>query len=407
MNAVAPNAEALKAGQGRELRIGLLWHSLNSGNLGVGALTLANMAIARSVAEAQGYRPHFVVMGMRDSEPPSEDFRGVDSYSIDTRAMLSPKGFWRAAGAVDCVLDIGAGDSFADIYGPKRFAFLWLSKWLIERRGVPLLLSPQTIGPFTKTAYRRLAAVVMRDAAAVVARDEQSLAAARAIAPRAHVLLSADVAFELPFVDRSAERGQNRLRVGINASGLLFHEAETGQNRFGLSIDYAKFTRTLIAALQTRDDVEVHLITHATSDRDPTDDDRALADRLSAEFPGTIRAPDFAGPSQAKSYISSLDFLVAGRMHACIGAFSAGTPVVPVAYSRKFDGLFGMLGYDRMLPVRGYDDAGAVAFVLDAFDRRGELAAAAAQGMEKVTGLLATYRSALRDLFAQAAGRKA
>lgn len=397
----------------RDLRIGLLWHSLNSGNLGVGALTLANMAIARSVAEAQGYRPHFVVMGMRDSEPPSDDFRGIDNYPIDTRTMLSPKGFWRETGSVDCVLDIGAGDSFAEIYGPKRFAFLWLSKWLIERRGVPLLLSPQTIGPFTKATYRRLAAVVMHGAAAVVARDEQSLAAARAIAPGANVLLSADVAFELPFVDRSAERGgaqkelaQARLRVGINASGLLFHEAETGQNRFGLSMDYAKFTRTLIAAVQARGDAEVHLITHATSDRDPTDDDRALADRLATEFPDTIRAPDFAGPSQAKSYISSLDFLVAGRMHACIGAFSAGTPVVPVAYSRKFDGLFGMLGYDRMLPVRGYDDAGAVAFVLDALDRRAELAAAAARGMDKVTGLLANYRAALRDLFTLAAGRK-
>lgn len=395
----------------RDLRIGLLWHSLNSGNLGVGALTLANMAIARSVAEAQGYRPHFVVMGMRDSEPPSDDFRGIDNYPIDTRTMLSPKGFWREAGRVDCVLDIGAGDSFAEIYGPKRFAFMWLSKWLIARRGVPLLLSPQTIGPFTKPAYRRLAAVVMRGAAAVVARDEQSLAAARAIAPGANVLLSADVAFELPFVDRSAERAtrgrQKLLRVGINASGLLFHEAETGQNRFGLSMDYAKFTRALITAVQARGDAEVHLITHATSDRDPTDDDRALADRLAAEFPDTIRAPDFAGPSQAKSYISSLDFLVAGRMHACIGAFSAGTPVVPVAYSRKFDGLFGMLGYDRMLPVRGYDDTGAVAFVLDALDRRAELAATAARGMEKVTGLLANYRAALRDLFARTASRTA
>lgn len=392
----------------RELRIGLLWHSLNSGNLGVGALTLANMAIARSVAEAQGYHPRFVVMGMRDSEPPSEDFRGIDNYAIDTRTMLSPNGFWREVRNVDCVLDIGAGDSFADIYGPKRFAFLWLSKWLIERRGVPLLLSPQTIGPFTKSSYRRLAAVVMRGAAAVVARDEQSLAAAREIAPTAHVLLSADVAFELPFVDRSAERatGQGLLRVGINASGLLFHEAETGQNRFGLSMDYAKFTRALIIALQARSDAEVHLITHATSDRDPTDDDRALGDRLASEFPGAIRAPDFAGPSQAKSYISSLDFLVAGRMHACIGAFSAGTPVVPVAYSRKFDGLFGMLGYDRMLPVRGYDDASAVAYVLDALDRRDELAATAARGMEKVTGLLANYRAALCDLFTKAAGRK-
>lgn len=387
------------------LRIGLLWHSTNSGNLGVGALTLANVAIARGVARAQGYEPHFVVMAMRDSQPASGDFQALESFPIDSRAMLSPNGFWRAAGAVDCVLDIGAGDSFADIYGPKRFAFLWLTKWMVERHGVPLLLSPQTIGPFTKTAYRSFAEWVLRRALAVVARDEKSLAAARDLAPNARVLLSADVAFELPYTSRAAERGKGRLRVGVNASGLLFHEAETGRNRFGLSADYAAFTRQLIAELQARG-AEVHLITHATSDRDPTDDDRALADRLAEEFPGTVRVPDFPGPSEAKSYISGLDFLVAGRMHACIGAFSAGTPVVPVAYSRKFDGLFGMLGYHHLLPVTGYDADGAVAFVLDALDRRDELSAAEAAGMGKATALLDVYRAALADLFAQAAQRR-
>ena len=387
------------------LRIGLLWHSTNSGNLGVGALTLANVAIARGVARAQGYEPHFVVMAMRDSQPASGDFQALESFPIDSRAMLSPNGFWRAAGAVDCVLDIGAGDSFADIYGPKRFAFLWLTKWMVERRGVPLLLSPQTIGPFTKTAYRSFAKWVLRRALAVVARDEKSLAAARDLAPNARVLLSADVACELPYTSRAAERGQGRLRVGVNASGLLFHEAETGRNRFGLSADYAAFTRQLIAALQARG-AEVHLITHATSDRDPTDDDRALADRLAGEFPGTVRVPDFPGPSEAKSYISGLDFLVAGRMHACIGAFSAGTPVVPVAYSRKFDGLFNMLGYHHLLPVTGYGADGAVAFVLDALNRRDELSAAEAAGMGKATALLDVYRAALADLFAQAAQRR-
>src|SRR3546814_6619812 len=33
----------------RKLKIGLLWHSGKSGNLGVGALTMANMAIARQL----------------------------------------------------------------------------------------------------------------------------------------------------------------------------------------------------------------------------------------------------------------------------------------------------------------------------------------------------------------------
>ena len=215
-----------------------------------------------------------------------------------------------------------------------------------------------------------------------------------------------DVAFVLPFADRSTERGGAKLRVGVNASGLLFHQAETGGNRFGLSYDYAVFTRRLLAALTARDDVEVHLVPHATSGGDPTDDDERLALRLAEEFPSTVRVPNFRGPSEAKSYISSLDFLVAARMHACIAAFSAETPVVPVSYSRKFSGLFGLLDYDHVLPMAGVTEDAAVGQVLDALARRTELGRSEADGMKKVNDLLDVYRKALSDVFTEALHRR-
>jgi colanic acid/amylovoran biosynthesis protein len=382
------------------IRIGLLWHSLTSGNLGIGALTHANMAIVRGVAHDMGLDPQFTVMGMRDDDSPRLGDAATDSFILTLRSLVSPGGFWRAAGAADCVLDIGAGDSFCDIYGPKRFGFLWLTKMIVVFRKVPLLLSPQTIGPFTKRGYRQLAAMALIRARMVMARDAQSLAAARDLAPHAHMALSVDVAFELPFESQASLRGGERLRVGVNTSGLLFREAETGRNRFGLSIDYAAFTHRLIETLLARGDCEVHLITHATSGSDPEDDDGARADRLAAAHPEAIRVPDFVGPCEAKSYISGLDFLVAGRMHACIGAFSSGTPIVPVAYSRKFTGLFGMLDYPWLVPVSGLETSAAVNFVVNALDRRRELAADIATGMAKVNGLLEVYRSALRTLFA-------
>lgn len=394
------------AGGAPVLRIGLLWHSLVSGNLGVGALTHANIAIARQVAAELGFAPHFVVLGMRDSGRAPPLPADIEIFPIDARAMLLPGGFWKQLGTLDCVLDIGAGDSFADIYGPKRFAYLWLSKLLAEVRGVPLLLSPQTIGPFTKPAYRWLAQRVLPAADAVVARDVPSLEALRALSPRAKGHLSTDVAFMLPFEDRSALRGGEKLRVGVNPSGLLFHQAEAGQNAFGLSMNYAVFTRGLIEALIARGDAEVHLIAHANSDGNPADDDAATLDRLAAEYPAVVRVPNFAGPSEAKSYISGLDMLIAARMHACIGAFSAGTPVVPVAYSRKFSGLFGLLGYDWLIPVQGVDETQAIAHVMHAVDSRDELAAGARQGMAKVGALLDTYRDALRSLFRAARRRQ-
>ena len=387
------------------IAIGLLWHSASSGNLGVGALTVANIAIARAVAAGMGLEPRFLIIGMRDGQARYIDDPAVDSFAIDARSLVSPGGYLSALTRVDCVLDIGAGDSFADIYGGKRFFYLWLTKMLAVARGVPLLLSPQTVGPFTRQPYRGLAVSAMERAHAVFSRDTMSLGVAREIAPAARNLLAVDVAFALPFEDRSAERGSSRLRIGVNASGLLVSEAESGRNRFGLGYDYADFTRRLVRELTARADVEVHLITHVAS---PVigDDDGALADRLAGEFPSAIRVPTFAGPSQAKSYISSLDFLVAARMHACIAAFSSGVPVIPVSYSRKFSGLFGMLGYDHLVPAHGVDGEGALALVRAAIEQRGRLAAEVATGMGRVNGLLDAYRAELRSFFAKAAKRR-
>lgn len=383
----------------KSVNVGLLWHSASSGNLGVGALTLANLAIARKVARDMEIEPHFTIMGMRELNAPYLKEGEAARYPIDTKVLLSPAGFWSAVCAQDCILDIGAGDSFAEIYGAKRFGFLWLTKMMALARRKPLLLSPQTIGPFTKPGYRLLANIALTRASAVVARDEMSLAALQELAPNARAALSVDVAFALPYEDRSSQRGGPILRVGVNVSGLLFNEAESGRNRFGLGFDYAEFMRDFIGALSKRPDVEIHLITHAIHATDAWDDDGRVADKLARAFPGVIRVPDFLGPLEAKTYISGLDFLVAARMHACIAAFSSGTPVVPVAYSRKFTGLFGMLGYNWLVPVGGVSDGDNIAFVLQQLENRSALAAEMAVGMTKVGSLLDVYRTELQRIF--------
>ncbi|WP_448502655.1 polysaccharide pyruvyl transferase family protein, partial [Sphingomonas sp.] len=158
----------------RPISIGLLWHSSNSGNLGVGALTVANQRIAADVARAMGLEPRFVIMQMRDADTPAMALPDSRVLHIDRKSLLSRDGFWREAGEVDCILDIGAGDSFADIYGPRRFFFLWTTKMMAIARRTPLLLSPQTIGPFTRPAYRAAAAAAMKRCDAVVARDAMS-----------------------------------------------------------------------------------------------------------------------------------------------------------------------------------------------------------------------------------------
>ena len=90
-------------------------------------------------------------------------------------------------------------------------------------------------------------------------------------------------------------------------------------------------------------------------------------------------------------------------MHACIAAYSTGVAVVPVAYSRKFSGLFeGTLDYPYLIPVKGMSTDQALAYTLDCLGKRDELAAAAKASQTKTAGLLKVYTDALAELFSRA-----
>lgn len=385
------NVEPDKLPGAPPVRIGLLWHAANSGNLGVGALTFGNLALLRRAAAKAGFVPQFIVLGFADpGRPRYIDEPDIEIFEIDRRAMMPGGGFGTAIERCDLVCDIGGGDSFTDIYGPKRFAFLWLTKLLANVRHIPLIFSPQTIGPFTGTLYRRLAAMALRRAAIVYARDPSSAEAARALAPLATVREAVDVAFAMPFSRTRLLPGKTH--IGINVSGLLFNGGYDGRNGFGLSIDYPVFIRSLLERLTADDRCQVHLIAHVNSENIPVDDDGRIVDLLAREFPQVVRVPDFADPVAAKSYISGLDALVAARMHACIAAYSSGVATIPVAYSRKFAGLFGgALGYPHMVPVAGMTTVEAVDYVIDRIAHRDALAAEIAAGLRAVEILLDGY----------------
>lgn len=384
----------------RTLRLGLLWHSANSGNLGVGALTVSNVAILREIVRELGGKAEFVILGPREPGPVYVNDDDTVRFGIDTRFVLDPRQYWRIVGTLDAVLDIGGGDSFAEVYGAKRFAFLWLTKMIAVWRGRPLLLSPQTIGPFTRQPWRWLAGHVMERAQAVVARDPLSYAAIVEIAPNVRRCQAIDVAFALPF-ERVLKSIEGKTVIGINVSGLLFNKGYGGDNAFGLDVDYPKLMRDLIARLAADNRYHVQLLTHVVSKELPADDDGQVADLLAKEFPSVERVPDFASPSAAKSWISGLDFLISGRMHACIAAYSSGVPVVPVAYSRKFSGLFeGVLGYPHAVPVKGLSTSAALQYLMDKIASKEELKAEIQSSLGSVEARLDAYRDELRHFLA-------
>ena len=332
------------------ITVGLFWHSPNSANLGVGALSLSNISIIREAAEKANLKPVFKIFGFVDDREIYVSGDDISVFALNGKYVFLPwSNIDKDISQCDLILDIGGGDSFTDIYGLKRFLFLIISKMRVLRAKVPLILSPQTIGPFKHWYTRIVAGWITKKATMTFARDQVSHDYAvnklGVIGNKIHV--TTDVAFALPYTKPSS-KGTPETNVGINVSGLLFNGGYTGKNEFGLNLDYPNLIRKIIAFF-IKEKCNVHLMAHVICDDFAIEDDLAVCEALAEEFPEVKVAPSFADPIEAKTAIAKMDLFMGARMHACIAAISSGVPVIPMAYSRKFGGLFGALGYNHTL----------------------------------------------------------
>lgn len=384
----------------RPLRICLLSHSSRSDNLGVGALTAGEVEILRSVAERIGREIEITILAWPDPREPYVTGPGIRTIDLRGRFIANPRGFLPLIRAHDVVIDISGGDSFTDIYGKPRLRRIFAMKFLTHLARRPLVVAPQTIGPFTRPLSRLLARMTLNRSAIVATRDRLSTEAARVLGVRRPVIEASDVALRLPYTPPPPRDG-GPPRVGLNVSGLLMRGGYTRQNEFGLRMDYPGLIRSLIRRFQAHpDQPELHLIGHVVThvDRHLSEDDYAACAALADEFPGTVLAPRFPSPSAAKSYIAGMDFFMGARMHACIAALSSGVAVAPMAYSRKFTGMFGSLGYDQTVDCTSLEAGEAEARIVMMYEDRARLADAARSACELGLERLHAYEKALITL---------
>lgn len=272
----------------------------------------------------------------------------------------------------DYILDIGQGDSFADIYGKGRFLWIDLIHRVARLYRKPYCFLPQTIGPFENEKIREMAVTSIRKATLCMARDKRSFDyVVENVQQQKNIVECIDVAFFLPY-DR-IKQDANFIHVGINISALLWNGGYTRKNQFGLKCEYQILVRELIDHFLHLSNVKVHLVPHVVSADRTIENDYALSYDLWREYnnPNLILAPLALDPIEIKSYIAGLDFFMGARMHATIGAFSAGVPVVPMAYSRKFNGLFlDTLSYNHMVDMKTMDNDDVVEVIKDAYANR-------------------------------------
>ncbi|MEM9379150.1 MAG: polysaccharide pyruvyl transferase family protein [Planctomycetota bacterium] len=401
----------------KRITVGLPWHSINSSNLGLGALTECQLDLLQAAADDVGLEVRFEVLFWPDRTDAYVERPNLHFCAFGKGFLLAPKGgLLSYARRCDVIVDIAGGDSFTDKYGVRRFLFQSLTKCAAVLTRTPLILSPQTLGPFERRWCRWLAGWIMRRARHTISRDDMSSALARELGAERRLIEATDVAFRLPYSPpaprtdgtpgASGTAAPAPLRVGVNVSGLLYGGGYDRQNYFGLSVDYVELIHDLLDRLTARDDVEVHLIGHVLVPLkfESVEDDLRVAIQLGENHPSVVVAPAFRTPSEAKSYIAGTDLFMGSRMHACIAAFSSGVPVVPLAYSRKFKGLFGTLGYPLVADCLTETKEQILAKVDEGLGSLPSLRDKVARGNERAVQKLERYDEVVRACFRNVGG---
>lgn len=205
-------------------------------------------------------------------------------------------------------------------------------------------------------------------------RDKQSRDYVKELIPSCNVSEIIDMAFFLPYKKKIFD--SSFIHVGLNISALLWHGGYTRNNQFGLKCEYQKLIRDIIKHFLIMDNVKVHLIPHVVGGERGIENDYAVSYDLYEEFnnPNLILAPLFLDPMIAKGYIAGMDFFMGARMHSTIAAFSSGVPVVPMAYSRKFNGLFcDTLKYPSVADMKNGDNKSILNLIKEKFQYRDKL----------------------------------
>lgn len=321
-------------------RVLILWADNSSSNLGVRVLSQGAAALVRR-AWGEDTKIEFQSFEMG---PLGTQLSGkVVLKGLLTRSRT----LRRSMGRYDAIIDTGAGDSFTDIYGPKRLAIMAYARVVARQAGVPVIFAPQTIGPFSTFWGRLVARRSLKTAQVVMARDSVSMKFSAEMG-RPVDCLATDVAFALP---RPAATIEPKTDVVLNVSGLLWHsDAHLPHDKYRL------VTRDVIDRLLA-DGRKVTLMAHVL-DNDSADNDVNVMHELCAQYEGRIDVFTPADLEDVRQFIAGCNIVIGARMHACLNALSLGIPAIPLAYSRKFAPLLEDIGWPYTIDLRSGNSIG-------------------------------------------------
>lgn len=297
----------------------------------------------------------------------------------------------RLLDSCDAVLDVSGGDSFSDIYGRSRFNNVYRPKAIAINRGKPLILLPQTYGPYRDHQVRAMAATAVCGAGMAWARDQHSYQILRDLLgenfnPDIH-RCGVDMAFGLPSQSASnllpqaldsllGNKSSDTPLVGFNVSGLIYNDPEAAVKKYGFKADYREIVTEFLRKILTETSAYVILISHVMDRPGHYESDLGACNDVARQLGEShanrvIVAPATMDQSQVKWLIAQMDWFCGTRMHSTIASLSSGVATAAISYSDKTMGVFQSCGqHKQVIDPRNMNTSEAVSGLFDAYENR-------------------------------------
>ncbi len=305
----------------------------------------------------------------------------------------------------DTVLDVSGGDSFSDIYGMARFNNINRPKQIALNRKKPLILLPQTYGPYKSPDVMKQASQSVRDATIVWARDKdsykilQDLLGSNFSKERHHC--GVDMAFKLRPLNAEHKLSQPLSKwlnknsssdtiVGINVSGLIYNDPENANKSYEFKADYNNIVNGLVDWLLKNTKEKIVLVSHVMAKSGHYESDFEACENVASSIDEIyseriVISPSTLNESEVKWLISKFNWFCGTRMHSTIAGLSSYVPTSAISYSDKTKGVFDTcLQGKHVIDPRISDTEEAIRLLINSYKEMNETKLSMSQHILKV-----------------------
>jgi polysaccharide pyruvyl transferase WcaK-like protein len=227
----------------------------------------------------------------------------------------------------------------------------------------PVVMLPNSVGPFRSTIGRVLSKVALNNCLFVLIRDEHSYRIVQDLHVKSFKVLTSDTAL---LFEGSNNKSKEKL---IGVSPGLYSNSLSEKKVAEYILAHAVALDKAVEAL----DVSVVFLPHYVSgfSNDDLYVSKAIRDRMVHRDRATII--DAGSVEEFQSLISGVDLLVSSKMHPCVLGASYYVPSLCIAYDHKQTGFFASLGMgEDLITVQNLTSEKLYNMILNLWGRRVE-----------------------------------